>query len=104
MLWQLELLCCGVRHSSATMTFNNIFRVVLVFLAGVCSDFEAWALIHCKKSELLGCVFELGSDDLWWTVSFWVGHFGPFGHAADARVFADFACNHRARFSLYKLG
>ena len=46
------------------MTFNNIFRVVLVFLAGVCSDFEAWALIHCKKSELLDCVFELGNDDL----------------------------------------
>ena len=83
------------------MTFNNLFRVVLVFLEGVCFDFEAWASIHCKKSEPLGCVFELGNDDLWWTVSFWVGH---FGHAADARVFADFAFNHRAQFSLYKLG
>jgi len=92
---------CGVRHSFATMTFNNLFRMVLVFLDGVCSDFEAWALILCKKLELLGCIFELGNDDLWWTVSFWDGR---FRHAADARVFADFAFNHWARFSLYKLG
>ena len=97
-------MCSGDCHSSATMMFNNLFRAGLVSLHVFVCDFEAWASIHCKKSELLGCVFELGSDDLWWTVSFWVGHFGPFGHAADARVFADFACNHRARFSLYKLG
>jgi len=27
-------------------------------------DFEAWASVRCKKSEMLDCVFELGNDNL----------------------------------------
>ena len=47
-------------------------------------------MVLCKKSELLGYIFELDNDNLQQVVSFRVGRFGL---AVDVRVFNWFSFN-----------